>query len=99
MLAAKAKALAAAGAQVTAAQRRPAEQSAEAKADVPNGGHGSSTAPAEFAFPLRVSQRTTLEADLRHSGWTDALEAAGWDRKVCTLPVQCCLLVYVAKQQ
>ena len=78
MLGAKARALAAAAAQLTARQ----------SADLDGGGQlvgqvdaGQST----FVFPLQVRQRTTLVADLGHSGWLAALEAAGWDRKVCPL--------------
>ena len=33
------------------------------------------------AYPLRVSRRTTLEADLAEAGWSKQLCAAGWDPK------------------
>ena len=75
VLAAKARALNAAAAQPAASP----------SADPPGGGDPAGQVGAgrsSFAFPLQVSQRTTLAADLGRSGWLAALEAAGWDRKV-----------------
>lgn len=79
MLAAKSRTLTAAGAQITATNSAADPSAASAaQSSLVNG----STKPVEVKYPLRVSQRTCLEADLSQRGWTAALEAEGWNPQV-----------------